>query len=130
MTTINFQHLQVCVDACDGAQTGAELWPASMRLAHWLFDHRQLLRGRCVLELGCGLALPSLLIMACGADTANVLTTDESQSLVTHVRHNAELNGVRLSARRLDFTSREEVCSQPPSYLAMPPLSARCVILT
>ena len=113
VTTISFQELTLRVEACESAQTGADLWPASTGLCHWLFAHQQLLHGRRVLELGCGLALPSLLLTACGAGVADALATDESQTLVDHVTHNAELNNVRLSARRLDFTSRDEVYSSP-----------------
>jgi predicted nicotinamide N-methyase len=37
--------------------TGANLWKASRILARYLFEHPDQIRGRRVVELGCGLAL-------------------------------------------------------------------------
>ncbi len=71
----------------------AELWPAGLALADAL-PHD--LRGRRVLELGCGLALPSLVAAARGA---RVLATDWSADAVELVRVNAERNGLALDAR-------------------------------
>src|SRR4051794_2998884 len=43
----------------------AELWPAGVALARAVAERE--LAGQRVLELGCGLALPSLAAAACGA---------------------------------------------------------------
>ncbi len=71
----------------------AELWPAGRALAEAL---PRSLRGRRVLELGCGLALPSLVAAARGA---RVLATDWAPAAVDLLRGNAERNGLVLEAR-------------------------------
>lgn len=71
----------------------AELWPAGRALAEALPAR---LRGRRVVELGCGLALPSLVAAARGAQ---VLATDWAADAVELVRTNAERNGLALEAR-------------------------------
>ncbi|HET8608054.1 MAG TPA: methyltransferase domain-containing protein [Gaiellaceae bacterium] len=74
----------------------AELWPAGRALADALPE----LRGRRVVELGCGLALPSLVAAAGGAE---VYATDWSADAVELVRLNAERNGIRLAAAVADW---------------------------
>jgi predicted nicotinamide N-methyase len=71
----------------------AELWPAGRVLAEALPAS---LRGRGVLELGCGLGLPSLVAAARGA---RVLATDWAPEAIELVRVNAERNGISLEAR-------------------------------
>jgi predicted nicotinamide N-methyase len=51
-----------------------------------------------VLELGCGLGLPSLAAAAGGAD---VLATDWADEAVALLRRNAERNGLMLRAERV-----------------------------
>ena len=69
----------------------AELWPSAVALARAVSALD--VGGRRVLELGCGLALPSLVAALDGAD---VLATDWSPDALTLARTNAERNGVRL----------------------------------
>ena len=71
----------------------AELWPAGRALAEALPAS---LRGRRVVELGCGLGLPSLVAAARGA---RVLATDWAPEAVELLRTNAERNGLALEAR-------------------------------
>jgi predicted nicotinamide N-methyase len=75
----------------------AELWPAGLALAAALPD----LRGRRVVELGCGLALPSLVAAARGAD---VLATDWSPEAIELLETNAARNGIGLRARVADWS--------------------------
>lgn len=49
------------------------LWPAAEGLAQYLSSHASLIKGKTVLELGCGLGLPSLVAAQLGGD---VLATD------------------------------------------------------
>ena len=69
----------------------AELWPSGVALARALAGRA--LRGRRVLELGCGLGLPS---MAAALAGGHVLATDWSHEAVAATAHNAERNGVAL----------------------------------
>ncbi len=69
----------------------AELWPSGVALACTVYERE--LTGARVLELGCGLALPSIAAALRGAD---VLATDWSPDALAVARLNAERNGVRL----------------------------------
>ncbi len=42
----------------------AELWPSSIALSRYLTEHRELISGKTVLELGCGLGLTSLVLQS------------------------------------------------------------------
>jgi predicted nicotinamide N-methyase len=74
----------------------AEMWPSSIALARALAGRA--LGGRRVLELGCGLGLPSVAAALAGA---RVLTTDWSAAAVAFAARNAALNGADLRAERV-----------------------------
>jgi predicted nicotinamide N-methyase len=77
----------------------AELWPSARVLARRLLD-APLPRGR-VLELGCGLALPSLVLLGRGAA---VVATDYYDDALLFARANARRNGLPdLSTSVLDW---------------------------
>jgi predicted nicotinamide N-methyase len=69
----------------------AELWPSGLALAQHISELE--LHGQRVLELGCGLGLPSLVAASAGAD---VLATDWAPEAVELLQRNAARNGVRL----------------------------------
>jgi predicted nicotinamide N-methyase len=74
----------------------AELWPAARALAEALPE----LRGSRVVELGCGLGLPSLVAAAKGAD---VTATDWAPEAVALLHANALRNGLALRAEVRDW---------------------------
>jgi predicted nicotinamide N-methyase len=76
----------------------AELWPSGVTLARHvsMLD----LRGQRVLELGCGLGLPSLVAAAAGAD---VTATDWAPEAVERLLETAEINGIVLTGAVLDW---------------------------
>jgi predicted nicotinamide N-methyase len=76
----------------------AELWPSGLALARTVAELD--LRGSRVLELGCGLGLPSLAAAAVGA---NVRATDWSAESIDLVRRNAAANELRIDAAVLDW---------------------------
>jgi predicted nicotinamide N-methyase len=76
------------------------LWRSGVALARDADDAT--LRGKRVVELGCGLAVPSLAAARAGA---TVLATDAEPDAVELVARNAELNGVELDAAVVDWTS-------------------------
>jgi predicted nicotinamide N-methyase len=86
----------------------AELWPSAHALTEALGERD--LRGVRVLELGCGLGLPSLAAAAAGAD---VTATDWADDAIALLAANARRNGLRL---------RSEVWrwSDPPERLGPP----------
>ncbi len=74
------------------------MWPAATHLARWVA--RQELRGLDVLELGCGLALPSLVAAACGA---RVVATDQHPHTERFLRENLARNGVSVRYAAFDW---------------------------
>ena len=70
----------------------AELWPASLELAGALPAR---LEGAKLIELGCGLGIPSLVAANRGAD---VVAVDWANDAVALLRRNAVRNGVSLAA--------------------------------
>jgi predicted nicotinamide N-methyase len=74
----------------------AELWPAATALAEALPD----VDGLRVVELGCGLGVPSLVAAARGAE---VTATDWSEDAIELLRANAERNGLSLVAEVRDW---------------------------
>jgi predicted nicotinamide N-methyase len=76
----------------------AELWPSGLALASYVAA--QGLDSWRVLELGCGLGLPSL---AAAAGGARVLATDWAPDAVTLLGRNAARNRLQLDVRRVDW---------------------------
>lgn len=74
------------------------LWPSALHLAEVLA--REPLRGRSVLELGCGLALPSIVAAAGGA---RVVATDRHPDTAAFLAENEARNGVRVRYERFDW---------------------------
>ncbi len=99
--------------AVDAIPYYAVLWPAALGLARYLWDHRSKLRGGTrVIELGCGLGLPSILAARLGA---RVLATDFHPETGEWLKLNAALNGVLLDYQQLDWNSFLVPALQPNS---------------
>ncbi len=79
----------------------AELWPSGLALAEALPDD---LDRRAVVELGCGLGIPSLVAAARGA---RVIAVDWASEAIDLLRENAARNGVEVDAVRADWSSFE-----------------------
>jgi predicted nicotinamide N-methyase len=87
----------------------AELWPSGIELAR-VVDSREL-RGLRVLELGCGLGLPSL---AAAARGARVLATDWAADALALLRENASRNGLELDLALVRWTEPEPLLAGAP----------------
>jgi predicted nicotinamide N-methyase len=74
------------------------------------------LRGRRVVELGCGLAMPSLVAARAGAE---VLATDESDEALALVQHNAAANGASVETARIDWAQPSELIRRAPFHLVL-----------
>jgi predicted nicotinamide N-methyase len=72
------------------------LWRSGLELARELDP--AFVRGKRVVELGCGLAVPSLAAARAGAE---VLATDGDADALALVAHNAELNRVNVETARV-----------------------------
>jgi predicted nicotinamide N-methyase len=74
------------------------------------------LRGKRVVELGCGLAVPSISAARAGA---SVLATDESLEAVALAARNARLNGVRIETAAVDWTEPGDLVRRAPFDLVL-----------
>ena len=80
----------------------AELWPSSLALARTVSGLD--VEGLRVVELGCGLAVPSIVAALGGA---HVLATDWSPEALVFAASNAERNGVALETALLAWGDPE-----------------------
>jgi predicted nicotinamide N-methyase len=87
----------------------AELWTSAVALADDVA--RRSLRGASVVELGCGLGLPSIAAALAGG---RVLATDWSPDAVRVTATNAAQNDVSLETARVDWASPEAIVERAP----------------
>jgi predicted nicotinamide N-methyase len=87
----------------------AELWSSGVALAHDIA--RRSLLGASVLELGCGLGLPSIAAALAGG---RVLATDWSPDAVRATAANAALNDVSIETARVAWAEPEALLERAP----------------
>ena len=92
----------------------AVLWRSGVALARELADAQ--LRRRRVVELGCGLGLPSLVAARAGAD---VLATDEDPEALELLERNARENGVTVTTARADWRDPGDLIARGPFDVAL-----------
>lgn len=90
------------------------LWRSGVALAREL--HGAALRGLRVVELGCGLAVPSIAAAAAGAA---VLATDACAEALTLAARNARANGVRIDTAAVDWREPGELVRRAPFDLVL-----------
>jgi predicted nicotinamide N-methyase len=90
------------------------LWRSGVALARSLAGES--LYGRRVVELGCGLALPSLVAARAGA---RVLATDGDPDAIAVVERNARENGIRLKAARAEWDEPGSLAAEGPFDLVL-----------
>ena len=86
-------------DACGAGQPPpywAFAWPGGQVLARYVLDHRDVVRGRTVLDLGSGSGLVAIAAQLAGA--AAVLASEIDALAVAAIRLNALANGVPVPA--------------------------------
>jgi predicted nicotinamide N-methyase len=92
----------------------AQLWPSGVALARTVAA-RSLKRAR-VLELGCGLGLPSIAAARAGG---RVLAVDWSPAAIDLLAANAERNGVAVEALVVSWTAPEALLERAPFDLVL-----------
>jgi len=92
----------------------AELWPSGVALARCVAARS--LRGARVLELGCGLGLPSLAAALAGG---RVLATDWSPDAIELLEENAERNHAALEIALVDWVRPETIVERAPWDLVL-----------
>ena len=90
----------------------ADLWPSARALATHLLE-RDDLAGRRVLELGCGVGLPSVAALLAGAE----VTASDAEPVAVRI---AARNARRCARRRLQ-TMVVDVAQPPRALLELPP---------
>ena len=90
------------------------LWRSGVALAREL-DGMEL-RGLRVVELGCGLAVPSLVAARAGAV---VLATDACPEALALVARNARENGVKLDTAAVEWAEAGELAARAPFDLVL-----------
>jgi predicted nicotinamide N-methyase len=90
------------------------LWRSGVALAKVL--DREDLRGKRVVELGCGLGVPSITAARGGA---KVIATDGDVDALGLVKRNAEANGVELETAAVDWADPNELVEKGPFDLVL-----------
>jgi predicted nicotinamide N-methyase len=92
----------------------AVLWRSGVALAGELDAAG--LRGRSVVELGCGLAVPSIAAARAGA---YALATDACDEALALAERNARANGVRIETAGVDWAEPGELVGRGPFDLVL-----------
>ena len=92
----------------------AELWPSASTLAAAVAERD--LHGARTLELGCGLALPSVAAALMGAEA---LAADWSQDALAFAARNAGLNGVVVETFLCSWTAPQPLIDRAPFDLVL-----------
>ena len=92
----------------------AELWPSGPALARVVAGLP--LRGARVVELGCGLAIPSIAAALAGA---RVLATDWSPDAVALAARNAERNGAAVRTAICSWSEPDDLVAEAPWDLVL-----------
>jgi predicted nicotinamide N-methyase len=92
------------------------LWRSGVALGRELADAPARVAGLRVVELGCGLGVPSLAAARAGA---TVLATDASDEALHMTERNAHENGVRVDTARADWDTAEELVARGPFDLVL-----------
>jgi len=90
------------------------LWRSGVALGRELATAS--LAGRRVVELGCGLGVPSLAAARAGAD---VLATDGDPEALALLERNARGNGVELTTARIDWKAPDALVERGPFNLVL-----------
>ena len=92
----------------------AELWPSALALAAEVAGLD--LRGARTIELGCGLAVPSVVAALQGAEA---LATDWSHDALRFARRNARLNEVAVETLLCSWTAPRPLLDRAPFDLVL-----------
>lgn len=92
----------------------ATIWPSGLALARAVAERD--VRGKRVVELGCGLAIPSLVAALGGADA---LATDWSPDAIDVARENAARNGVDLETAVVSWDEPKDLLARAPFDLVL-----------
>ncbi|XP_020300534.1 methyltransferase-like protein 23 isoform X2 [Pseudomyrmex gracilis] len=99
----NKERLEILIPELLEANYSFYTWPCAPVLAWYLWEQRENLAGKRILEIGAGTSLPGILASKCGA----VVTLSDSASqpkTLQHIKRCCELNGVTDRVRVVGIT--------------------------
>jgi predicted nicotinamide N-methyase len=76
------------------------LWPSGQAISQYLFEHSDIVKNKSVLELGCGLGLPSLVVSHLGG---RVLATDFHPDVEKYFFRNCRHSSINCDYKRLNW---------------------------
>lgn len=80
------------------------VWPSSLVLAHYISDYNT--QGKRILEVGCGMALSSILL---NQQNEDITATDYHPEVETFLKRNTQLNqGEVIDFERIDWAEKED----------------------
>ncbi|EQC46439.1 putative methyltransferase [Bacteriovorax sp. BSW11_IV] len=84
------------------------VWPSAKGLVQYLLKNKEKFAGKTVLEIGCGLALPSIVLSSFGA---KVLATDFHRDVPLFLERNLQLNKAHVDFLQVNW--RKEKAELP-----------------
>ena len=105
-------YVKVSPDDTDRIPYFTRLWESAEALAKYIVEHRGVFSGKRVLELGCGLGLPSLCAARCGAQvTASDFHPDNRAFFLRNAKLNAlsEINYHIMDWRQPDLVGNFDI---------------------
>jgi protein-lysine N-methyltransferase EEF2KMT len=114
-----------------GHNVGLRTWEASLRLAHYLFQHKDIVKDKMILELGAGTGFLSLFCSLILSAT-HVIATDYLNQILDSMRENIHLNKTtsqtntslsNIAIAKLDWEDETDLLTalQPPTSNPHPP---------
>ena len=108
----------------------AQVWKAALLLCDWLLHNAERMRSTSVLELGAGVAMPSIVAATCGAAC---LATDSSEAALELARRNVHANqhaigrgGGTITTLALDWSADEDALADAAPNGAVTPGGISC----
>jgi predicted nicotinamide N-methyase len=83
------------IDATEQALFADEIWPGGIKASEFLRQYPHICRNKCILELGAGAALPSLVALALGAEKV-VITDYPNERLLDNIKKMVIKNNFKL----------------------------------
>lgn len=97
-----------CLSDIGADYTGLMIWGPSVALSQYLLQkHRNNFKGKRVLELGCGAALPSMMAYRLGA--TEVVASDFHLQTLEHALYHANLNRCKIHVEHIDWENTETI---------------------
>ena len=90
---INGTNTPITIRSYYSENFGEYVWPSSRYLGELLCQNAELIKGKRIMELGCGSGLSGIVASKLGA---NVIFTDQSdpESILNNCRENTKENGI------------------------------------